>query len=188
MIIGSKVKLCHKRLSDAPNDYAWQNDSELASLDAMPRLTMPYHQYLLIYARQLCRSSSGRRQFAVDTMDGKHIGNCVYYGIDKFSGEAELGIMIGNRDYWDKGYGTDVVAILVNHIFSQTELRRIHLKTLESNGRAQKCFQKCGFVPCGYLCKDGFRFVLMEIYRKHWSGQIQLSRDEAITERVNIRR
>ncbi|MBM4432643.1 MAG: GNAT family N-acetyltransferase, partial [Chloroflexi bacterium] len=156
MITGSKVKLRHKRLSDVPNDYAWQNDPGLARLDAMPRLTMPYYQYLLIYARQLCRPSSGRHQFAIDTLDGKHIGNCVYYGIDKFRGEAELGIMIGNRDFWDKGYGTDAIVTLVNHIFSQTELRRIHLKTLDSNDRARKCFQKCGFVPYGYLRKDGF--------------------------------
>ena len=184
MIIGSKVKLCHKRLSDAPSDYIWQNDPELARLDAMSRLTIPYHQYLLIYARQLCRPPSARRQFAIDTLDGKHIGNCVYYAIDKLRGEAELGIMIGNRNYWDKGYGTDAVATLVNHIFGQTELGRIHLKTLDSNGRAQKCFQKCGLAPCGYLHKDGFRFVLMEIYRKQWTSQPQSSRVEGVTERI----
>jgi RimJ/RimL family protein N-acetyltransferase len=51
-------------------------------------------------------TSANRRQFAVDTLEGRHIGNCAYYNIDKGGGEAEVGIMIGERSYWDKGYGT----------------------------------------------------------------------------------
>jgi len=79
--------------------------------------------------------------------------------------------MIGNRDYWNRGYGTDAISTLVNHIFSQMNLSRIYLKTLESNARAQKCFQKCGFTPYGHLARDGFSFILMEIYRNQWQEQ-----------------
>jgi RimJ/RimL family protein N-acetyltransferase len=79
--------------------------------------------------------------------------------------------MLGNRDRWDKGYGADAVITLVSHIFHQTSLQRIYLKTLDSNSRAQRCFQKCGFTPYGHLAKDGFSFVLMEILRKQWEKQ-----------------
>jgi len=79
--------------------------------------------------------------------------------------------MIGNRNYWDKGYGADAVTTLVNYIFRQTNLNRIYLKTLDSNSRAQKCFQKCGFTPYRHLIRDGFRFVLMELHRKPWQEQ-----------------
>ncbi|GAI02420.1 unnamed protein product, partial [marine sediment metagenome] len=88
--------------------------------------------------------------------------------IDEAKDEAELGIMICNRDYWDKGYGTDAVTTLVNHIFLQTNLKRIYLKTLDWNQRAQKCFKKCGFTPYGHLARDGYNFVLMELHRKQW--------------------
>ena len=171
MIIGNKIRLREKISADALNDYNWKKDPELARVDAAPQLTMTFSQYRSNYSRELRYSSSIRRPFAVEVLDGKHIGNCVYYGVDKTKGEAELGIVIGNRDYWDEGYGTDAVTTLVSYIFRQTNLNRIYLKTLDWNWRAQKCFQKCGFTPCGHSNRDGFSFVLMEIYREQWQGQ-----------------
>ena len=168
MINGGKVVLRDKRLTDAADDYAWRTDPALAQLDATTLLTTPFPQYLSDYASELQYPPSTRHQFAVDTPDGKHIGNCVYYDINKTKGEAELGIMIGNRDYWDRGYGTDTVITIVNHIFLQTNLKRIHLKTLNWNRRAQKCFKKCGFAPYSHMIKDGYNFVLMELHRKQW--------------------
>jgi len=168
MITGSEIKLRDKKLSDARNDYQWQTDPELVRLDAVPLLTTSFPQYLLDYTDELRYPTSTRHPFAIETLDGKHIGNCVYYHINEAKGEAELGIMIGNRDYWNRGYGTDTVATLVNHIFLQTNLRRIYLKTLDGNQRAQKCFKKSGFVPYGHLVRDGYNFVLMELHRKQW--------------------
>ena len=171
MLIGNKVILRNKRLADARDDYTWQTDPELARLDAAPWLTISFSQYFLDYTIELRYSYPFRRQFAIDTVDGKHIGNCVYYGINETKGEAELGIMIGNRNYWDKGYGRDAAGTLLNHIFRRTNLKRDYLKTLDSNLRAQKCFQKCGFIPYGYMNRDGYRFVLMEIRRHQWRGK-----------------
>lgn len=168
MITGSKIRLCKKSLADAWDDYTWQTNPELAQLDASPVLAMTFARYLSDYASELRYPTSIRQQFAIETLEGKHIGNCVCYGINETKGEAELGIMIGNRDYWDKGYGTDAVTTLVNYIFRQTKLKRIYLKTLEYNKRAQKCFEKCGFIPCGPMVRDGFRFELMEIRREQW--------------------
>jgi RimJ/RimL family protein N-acetyltransferase len=171
MVIGSKVILRDKRLTDARNDYAWQTDPELAWLDAAPLLTITLPQYLSDYAAELCYSLGVRQRFAVETLEGKHIGNCSYYDIDEVKGEAELGIMIGDRAYWDKGYGADAIVTLLNHIFRHTSFKRIYLKTLTCNSRAQECFKKCGFVPYGRLIKDGFNFVLMDISREQWEKQ-----------------
>ncbi len=168
MILGSKIRLRDKKLADAPSDYAWQTDPELARIDAVPRLTTTFSQYLSDYAYGLRYSSPTRYPLAIETSDGKHIGNCVYYDVNEPTGEAELGIMIGNRDYWDKGYGTDAVTALVSYIFRQTNLNRIYLKTLDDNYRAQKCFKKCGFTPYEHMVRDGFRFVLMEMHRNQW--------------------
>ncbi len=169
--MGSKIRLRDKKLADAPDDYAWQTDLGLAQLDAVPRLATTFLQYLSDCARELRSPFSTRRLLAIETLDGKHIGNCVYYGINETKGEAELGIMIGNRDYWDKGYGTEAVTTLVSYIFRQTNFNRIYLKTLDDNYRAQKCFKKCGFTPYGYRLRDGLRFVLMEIHRNQWQEQ-----------------
>ncbi len=168
MITGTKIKLRDKRAADALDDYTWRTDLKLAQLDATPPLTITFPQYLSDYASELRYPSPTRYPFAVETLDGKHIGNCVYYNINNTKGEAELGIMIGDRDYWDKSYGSDAVTTLVNYIFHQTNLKRIYLKTQDLNRRAQKCFQKCGFTPYGHLSKDGYSFTLMELHRKQW--------------------
>lgn len=168
MVAGKKIVIRGKRLADAWNDYTWQTDPELARLDATLPLTIDFPKFLLDYTDGLRRYHFVNCAFAIETWDSKHIGNCGYYGADDSKGEAELGIMIGNRDYWDKGYGADAVTTLVSYIFRQTDFSRVHLKTLDWNTRAQKCFQKCGFTSCGHSVRDGFSFMLMEIYRNQW--------------------
>lgn len=168
MISSEKIKLREKRLADAADDYAWLTDAELAELDAAPLPTTTFPQYLAAYTSDLRYPPTIRHQFAIETGEGKHIGNCTYYGIDNDKKEAELGIMIGDRDYWDQGYGTDAVAALLDYAFQRTKLNRLYLKTLVANRRAQKCFARCGFTPYGHLKKDGYSFILMELHRKEW--------------------
>jgi RimJ/RimL family protein N-acetyltransferase len=168
MISGDKVKIRAKRLADADDDYAWLTDAELAELDAAPLSTTTFPQYLASYTSDLRYPPTIRHQFAIETREGKHIGNCTYYGIDSDKGEAELGIMIGDRDYWDKGYGSEAVSALLQHVFEKTRLNRLYLKTLVKNKRAQKCFSKCGFTPYGQFKKDGYSFILMELKREDW--------------------
>jgi len=162
------ITLRKKRLSDAGNDYSWYTDRELSSLDATSPLTMAFEDYLEDFASELYYPYPGRHSFAIETQDGKHIGNCVYYNLDTEKRETELGIMIGNRDYWNKGFGTCAVNTLVSYIFNRTQLNRIYLKTLTNNHRAQECFMKCNFTKCGHMNKNGYKFLLMELYRDKW--------------------
>ncbi len=171
MIIGTKIKLRRKGLTDAPNDYTWRSDRELAQLDACPPLAISFSRYLSGYAGELRYPSFSNQHFAIETLDGKHIGNCSCYNVSEVKGEAELGVMIGNRDYWDEGYGTDAVITLVSYAFREKNIKRIYLKTLDSNTRAQKCFRKCGFILYGRLNRDGYNFVLMELHRNQCRKQ-----------------
>lgn len=160
--------LCRKSLADAPADYAWQTDPELAHLTATVPLTTSLTDYLLEYANYLRHNHPLKRQFAIKTREGRHIGNCACYGINRAKGEAEIGIMIGDRRYWNKGYGTNAVISLVEYVFNQVNSIRIHLKTLESNKRSQKCFCKCGFTACGSVVSEGNNFILMELLHSQW--------------------
>ena len=171
MIIGSKVKLRDKKLADARDDYTWRSDPELAQLDVAPPLAISFLQYQSDYVNELRHSSSNSQRLAIETLDGKHIGNCSCYNINETKGKAEIGIMIGNRDYWDRGYGADAITTLASHIFRRANLKRIYLKTLDSNTRAQRCFKKCGFTPYGNLNRDGYNFVLMELHRNQREKQ-----------------
>ena len=171
MIKTSRIVLRSKDPSDAWDDYGWETDPELTRLDAAPLSYISYARYLEDYTWDLRTPRTTSRQFAIDTLDGKHIGNCSYYNLDRNKKDVELGIMIGDRDYWSKGYGVDTINTLLEHIFTQLNVARVHLKTLDWNIRAQKCFVKCGFDECGTMNMDGHTFMLMEIFRKDWEDK-----------------
>jgi ribosomal-protein-alanine N-acetyltransferase len=172
ILTGQKVVLREKRLSDAENDYAWRTDPELARYDAVLPLKLSLQEFMLYYTEQLRSFKEDRRWFAIDSLDGKHIGNCMYYDVDKIRRQAKIGIIIGNPEYWGKSYGTDAVMTLVAHVFGDLNLERVYLDTLEWNVRAQRCFQKCGFVVSGHINDKGHNFVIMELY-KSWLNPSQ---------------
>jgi RimJ/RimL family protein N-acetyltransferase len=177
VINGEKIRLREKKLTDVRADYRWQSDQELARLDAAPPLNLSFALYILDYASFIHEFSSYRLPLAVETTEGLHIGNCTAYDIDEKRGEAQIGIMIGDKDYWSQGYGADTIKTLVDHIFRTSTLQRLYLKTLEWNIRAQRCFTKCGFTDCGQVKKDGYNFIFMELYRDKWEkGQKSESR------------
>ena len=164
LLTGNKVKLRPKRLVDAINDYQWRRDDELCRLDATRPTGCSFEEYLKLTAET--PYNFGRScHLAIENMDGKHIGNCSYFNVDDVAREAEIGIMIGDKSYWDQGYGADALITVLNYIFTQTNLKRVYLKTLQWNIRAQNCFKKCGFTPCGLLSREGYNFLLMEIHR-----------------------
>ena len=168
LVKGEKVILREKRIEDAPEDYAWRVDEELARLDATRPLRMSYADFQKYSQEEMGYPSPRSKRLAIDTHEGKHIGNIMYYDIDLRRKEAELGIMIGDREYWGKGYGTDSVDSLVDHIFTTTQITRVYLHTLEWNERARKSFAKSGFKELKNVRRSGMDFVLMEIWRSDW--------------------
>ena len=169
---GEKVNLREKRIEDAPEDYAWRVDEELARLDATRPLRMSYADFQRFSQEEMGYPSPRSKRLAIDTHDGTHIGNIMYYDIDLRRKESELGIMIGDRDYWGKGYGTDSVDSLLGHIFVNTEITRVYLHTLEWNERARKSFAKSGFKEVKKVRRSGMDFVLMEIWRSDWRPEL----------------
>jgi len=169
-LIGELTVIRSKVMDDAETDYSWRIDPELASLDASRPVTLTFTEYLRYHRDDVRYPSPWSVRMAIDTLDGKHIGNCMYYDIDTEKSQCELGIMIGDRDYWSKGYGTDVVKTAITHIFQTTELNRVYLHTLINNYRAQKSFTKAGFSPICEKKRDGHEFVLMEIRRTEWKA------------------
>ncbi|MER3420569.1 MAG: N-acetyltransferase [Chloroflexota bacterium] len=163
---GKLVRLRRKRLSDAEADYEWRRDPELASFDAATPLRSSFKEFLASYTDDLRYPSPFRCVFAIEDLDGHHIGNVMYYNIDDRRNEAELGITIGDKRYWGQGYGTDAVKTFLRYIFTHTNLRRIYLNTLDWNVRAQRAFQKAGFVPIGINRRGFHTFVTMEFLRE----------------------
>jgi len=95
----------------------------------------------------------------------EHIGNCAIYNIDFPQCEAQIGIMIGERKYWNKGYGQKTMQQLIKYVQSEyNEIMRLYLHTRSDNIRAIRCFEKSGFHHSGSLLKGGVEFLIMETY------------------------
>ena len=166
IIEGTKVVLRQKRIEDAFHDYQWRIDPELSKLDATFPLRIRYKEFVRFSLDEIEYPGRRSKRLAIDTKDGVHIGNCMYYDLDERRGQTELGIMIGDRDYWNGGYGTDAVVTLVEHIFKTiSSINKIYLHTLDWNDRARKSFAKAGFVEVREVKRDGQNFVLMEMVR-----------------------
>ena len=165
---GGRVVLRDKRPEDAENDYRWRSDPELARLDAAIPLTMSFDRYLKLFEDQMKYPTPGSHHYSIETLDGLFIGNCMYYDLDTVNREAELGIVIGDRDYWSDGYGYDAVTTLLDHMFNARDLKRVYLHTLEWNTRAQRSFSKSGFNPVKPVRRMAHDFILMDVLRDDW--------------------
>ena len=92
----------------------------------------------------------------------------MYYDMDAVNKQAEIGIVIGNKEYWSRGYGYDAVVTILDYLFCENHMERLYLHTLQWNKRAQRAFQKCGFDPVTEVRRSGMDFVMMEIKKDRW--------------------
>ena len=77
------------------------------------------------------------------------IGNAALLHIDHQHGTAEYGIFIGERDCWDKGYGTEATRLMLDYGFRVVGLHNIMLRVYSDNPRALRAYQKAGFAEMG---------------------------------------
>lgn len=174
---GIKTRLVSKNLHQAAQDYLWSQDEELSRLNAEPACREPFVHYLDYYLAALTQGRPDRQNFAIETNKGQYIGNCSLYNIDHMHREAEVGITIGERNYWNQGYGSDALRALIRYGFTQMGLERLYLKTLVDNYPAQRCFIKCGFRQFGVLEINGYRFITMELLRDRWQEGLATSQE-----------
>lgn len=99
------------------------------------------------------------------------IGGISLRNIDLTVGVAELGISIGRKDYWGKGYGTESMALLLDWGFTVLGLHNVMLTTYAYNERALRSYRKVGFREFGRrrqaqrLGERRFDIVYMDILR-----------------------
>ncbi|MDI6707597.1 MAG: GNAT family protein [Candidatus Thermoplasmatota archaeon] len=153
MIKGKKVILRALECKDLKRCWKWINDPEVTKGmgSAIPKSMYEEEKW---YEETL--KNSRTKIFAIQ-VGKKHIGNISLEKIDYRNRKAALGIMIGEPNYWDKGYGTDAIKTLLSVAFNELNLHKVYLYSLTSNKRAIRCYKKCGFEVEGLLRDDIFK-------------------------------
>lgn len=163
-----RLTLREKHLDDAPEDYAWRRDPEIARYDGREPLTQPYSEFVARLEHDLRFGNPRERMYAIDTIEGEHIGNVMYYNASVARDEAEVGITIGPASYRSRGYGREALVAFMRFLFETTPFRRIVLHALSWNERAIRSFEAAGFVHVGLVERQGTQLVRMEAAREWW--------------------
>jgi len=74
-----------------------------------------------------------------------HIGNIKLGPIDWNHKIADIGIMIGDKNSWGKGYATDAIKLITNFGFKKLKLHKLTAGAYENNLGSIKAFLKAGF-------------------------------------------
>jgi RimJ/RimL family protein N-acetyltransferase len=144
------IRLRPLAFEDLPAILNWNRDPEIAALignhlhsdgDALQ-----WWEHLGV--------AQGHLAFAI-TINGRLVGDAELTNITWRSGEAEVRICIGYRQYWNQGYGTYAMGRLLRHAFLHLGIRQVYLRVLEHNRRAIRSYEKLGFRKVGRLLPTG---------------------------------
>jgi diamine N-acetyltransferase len=178
MIVGKRVRLRGIEKSDLPRFVEWLNDPEVKrglSLIVPLSTTQEEAWFDSLRTKPIHEHPLG---IEVQTPEGwLLVGNLSLMDIDWRNRLAEVGIFIGEKRYWNQGYGRDAMVLMLRHAFFYLGLNRVFLRVFETNPRAVRSYEKAGFVLEGRMrqaqYQDG-KFVdvlLMSALQAEWQDQ-----------------
>jgi RimJ/RimL family protein N-acetyltransferase len=155
---GKLVRLRAYEKFDLDAVMKWKNDEEVTYWLGGEALLYPVSSIAEERFIEAAASPTDRQKnFVIETLaDRRYIGGIWFNGIDWRSRHAAIGIVIGDKSLWGKGYGTDAMRVLLRLGFDQMNLHRIWLHVHDYNVRGIKSYEKCGFKREGVLRQDHF--------------------------------
>jgi RimJ/RimL family protein N-acetyltransferase len=173
---GDLVRLRPRTRDDIPHFVRWYSDPDVRHWLHMSEVTDNGIQAEST-RYELTENDPTRLNLVIETLEGRPIGNIALIGINDLHGRAELGIGIGEKDCWSRGYGTDSLRVLLRHAFTELGLRRITLITDIDNERGIRSYEKAGFRKEGVLRAHRLRYgqpidmLTMAVLRDEWETQ-----------------
>lgn len=175
MIYGNRIRLRKLEKADLPLFVAWLNDPDVRAGLGM-YLPLSQDEEDRWYEKMLERPPA-EQALAVEIREGETwrvIGSTSLFDFDWRVRKAEFGIMLGDKSVWNQGYGTEVARLILQHGFETLNLNRIELKVFSNNPRAQRAYEKAGYILEGIQRQANYRdgqYVddhLMAVLRDDW--------------------
>jgi RimJ/RimL family protein N-acetyltransferase len=175
-LVGKHLYLRALEETDAPRYVRWMNDPEVTrtlACGVFP-LNLPSE---VEYIRKVCADQNGLNLAILLKNGDRHIGGAGLHGIRQVHRTAAFGIMIGEKDCWGQGYGTEATRLLVRHGFRSLNLNRISLHVYDYNARAIRAYEKAGFKREGVLRQEIYAegayhdVVVMAILKEEWRAE-----------------
>ncbi len=143
-IEGQRLYLRPLREEDASSEYlSWLNDLEIKKYLESPPITEVGQ--IRDYIHKQRENPNSLFVGIFDKQTGQHIGNVKLEPINWEEKVAVFGTLIGNKQYWGRGYGQEATRLMVDYGFRELGLKKITLGVIEYNVRAINCYKKVGF-------------------------------------------
>jgi len=173
-IRGERTYLRALEAEDAAALARWFNDAEVirATRAWRPMTTAAETEYLEKMGR-----SEKDLALGISLLDDRLIGATGLHQIDPRNRSAMFGIVIGEKDEWGHGYGTEVTRLVAAHGFATLNLHRIWLEVFADNLRGIRAYENAGFVREGVLRQSDWRdgrwhdTVLMSLLSDEWRAR-----------------
>ena len=157
----------------------WSRDSEFKRLLDSNAVRMNSEKVAQKWLeKEIDEQSVNQHWFSIRALaDDKLLGDIDLFVANWTGRDAFVGLGIGEREFWGKGYGTDVMRVILRYAFTEVNLNRVTLNVFEYNPRAIRSYEKAGFRHEGrvrqFLNKEGRRWdmLFMGILREEWMKQ-----------------
>lgn len=144
-MIGARLLLREVRTSDATGAYLkWMNDEEVLKFTESRFLSCSDEQ-LRQYIDTINKDSSYIFRAITLRESGRHIGNIKLGPMDWNHRFGDVGVIIGARECWGKGYAAESIRLLVEYAFASLRLHKLTAGCYATNRAAIKAFEKTGF-------------------------------------------
>jgi len=177
---GGLVRLSAMDAEESSKAFArWDRDSEFRRLLVSGAADLISQKALQkMVEKDLEEQSNKHHSFSVRKLDDDRLLGIVDLFVHNLTGrDAFIGLGIGEREFWGKGYGTDMLGLILQYAFNEINLKRVSLGVFEYNPRAIRTYEKAGFRHEGRerksLNKEGKRWdmLFMGILREEWMEQ-----------------
>jgi RimJ/RimL family protein N-acetyltransferase len=165
---GPNVGIRLRVRDDAADEYRWRSDPETARFDGREPYREPFERFLDVFGYELAYGRTDREQFAIDTVDGEHLGTVMLYNFGHGRETAEFGISLGEEARRGRGIGREAVIVFLRWAWQNRPVRQIYLHALDWNERALRCFSGAGFELVARVLRDDQVFMRMEARREWW--------------------
>jgi diamine N-acetyltransferase len=179
MIEGERVRLRKIERADLPTLHRWMNDRDVM---AWARFSPDHMVSLAALEKEYEKELAGEEHerftlFIEERATGKSIGWTTVRTWDRKHVNANVGIGLGEKEYWGQGLGTEAVTLLLEVVFDQQGWHRAELYTLADNERAIRSAEKCGFRRCAMEQESAYydgsyhNVVEMEQLKSEWDAR-----------------
>jgi RimJ/RimL family protein N-acetyltransferase len=177
-LIGHLVYLRPLERTDLTERYqSWINDPEVTRYLETAHFPQTLAMMEAFYERTTA-SQENLFLAIVDRATDRHIGNIKLGPIHWIHRKATLGILIGEREYWGRGFGTEATRLVVEHAFYNLNLHRVDLGVFAEHTAAVRMYEKLGFKVEGRLREALFHegrykdHLLMAILRDEYQPAV----------------